>query len=94
MDHVASDTIDGITTYAHPHGGALLATIDRAHHQEARLARRNDDGDPTWMVHFTADTPTPVQLITLHTVLSAHLGDEKTILPRIANLLNLPHDPR
>ncbi|WP_426513360.1 hypothetical protein ACPPVO_23750 [Dactylosporangium sp. McL0621] len=70
----------------------ILASIDHTRH-EARLAYRNDDGDPTWMIRCTADTPTAVQQILLYTVLSAHLGDATAILPRIADLLHLPQNP-
>jgi hypothetical protein len=92
FDYVAGDTVDGIITYVHPHGGAILVTIDHTG-QEARLARRDSDGEAIWTVRFNAATPPPVQLIILCTVLNAHLGDEKVILPRVASLLRLPRIP-
>jgi hypothetical protein len=92
-DYLGGDTVDGIITYAHPHSGAILATIDHTG-QEARLARRDNDGETIWAVRFNAATPPPVQLIILCTVLSAHLGDEKAILPRVTSLLRLPRAPK
>jgi hypothetical protein len=92
FDYVASDIVDGIVTYAHAQGGAILATIDHTG-QEARLARRNSDGETIWAVRFNAATPESVQLIVLCTVLSAHLGDENAILRRVASLLRLPRAP-
>ncbi|WP_432833073.1 hypothetical protein [Dactylosporangium sp. CA-092794] len=88
FDYVAGDTVDGITPHAHPHGGAILATIDRTG-QEARLARCDADGETLWTVRFTAAVPPPVQLVILSAVLHAHLDDEQAILTRASGLLGL-----
>jgi hypothetical protein len=74
LGYTAGDVIDGITTYAQPDGGGVLATIDAVGHQEARLSRRNDAGDPTWKVRLTADVPVTVQRIILYAMLHAGGG--------------------
>jgi hypothetical protein len=88
-DYVAGDAVDGIATYAHPHGGMIVATIDHTS-QEARLARRDRDGETLWTVRFNAAVPHPVQLIILSAVIHAHLGEATAILARVSGLLGFP----
>ena len=68
LGYTAGDAIDGITTYAHPDGDGVRVTLDTANQQEGRVSHRHNDGDPTWMIRFTADTPGQVQRAIFHLV--------------------------
>lgn len=92
LDYAAGEPVDGITTYAYTNGGGILASIDHTDHQEARLSHRNDDGDPTWTVRMTADTPAAVQLVMLYAVLYAGDRDEQAIVRTVAEALNVALD--
>jgi hypothetical protein len=88
LGYTAGDVIDGITTYAHPDGGGILATIDAVGRQEARLSRRNDDGDPTWMIRLTADVPVVAQRVILYTMLQVGSGDPPKLLDTFTDALD------
>ena len=92
LGYTAGDPIDGITTYAHPAGRGILTTIDEIRHRAARLRRRDDHGDPTWMIRLSADVPAAVQRIVVHTMLHANSGDEQSILRAITG--TVLHEPQ
>ncbi|GAA0926012.1 hypothetical protein Vau01_122430 [Virgisporangium aurantiacum] len=79
LGYTAADAVDGITGYAHPDGDGLLVTIDTARQDEARISRRNDDGDPTWMIRFTGDAPEQVQRAIVMLALRFGTGDQPAV---------------
>lgn len=92
LGYTAGDAVDGITTYADPDGGGVLATIDAVHRHEVRLSRRNDDGDPTWMIRLTADVPDRIQRIVLYAMLHAEHTDEQQLLRNISGAIAMGTD--
>jgi hypothetical protein len=98
LGYTAGDAVDGITAYVHPDGDGLLVTIDSARQDEARLSRRNDDGDPTWMIRFTADTPDQVQrailMLTLRYGTGFGTGDQQAAQPDATDTHDAPDDER
>ncbi|GAA0902214.1 hypothetical protein [Virgisporangium aurantiacum] len=88
LDYTGGEVIDGIVTYDHADNSDVRATIDHAR-QEVRLSHRNDDGDPTWTLRFTADTPPEVQIITLYLALHAGVGDRDALVRSVADALKV-----
>ncbi|MEV6930871.1 hypothetical protein AB0M46_41155 [Dactylosporangium sp. NPDC051485] len=92
LGYTAGDAVDGISTYADPEGGGVLATIDVDRRHEVRLSRRNDDGDPTWMIRLTADVPEHVQRVVLYAMLHADHTDEQQLLRNISGAIAMGTD--
>ncbi|GAB3861690.1 hypothetical protein ACFPIJ_12040 [Dactylosporangium cerinum] len=92
LGYTADDAVNGITTYADPDGGGVLATIEIVHRHEARFSRRNDDGNPTWMIQLTADVPDRIQRIALYAILHADHTDEQQILHNISGAITTGTD--